>query len=432
MTTTGQMAQMAGDIVIKYGHYSADSSEAVIPIDVISEKLEVQQDLLHLGRPTKLELTPGLYQVRAYLPSGEILAAQTRIEAGQSSTILLKPKHPSPREDMNWAYCLKQISTSISRTERSRNLIWKRELLGSPENSANLSYSISDWNQSTPHRFALWRGKAGQVTGKIAAVDEPAWRIDNSDQRVNPNILAIVTLEIPIISRRETINQYWLQVQGPRRLSRFVALPIPSPQRYPLKVLIVRDNQEEPDLDPIKILVQTGNASSEMLLGYLGTGAFTAARRVGEGTVSMVEKMLNGGQDDPSSAAIAGYYLLIAGQVNRQHEWIFNLTNWFPWMPDGSIIHACYLMRLNKPDLDQARKYLLHAEQSGLPMFTQGLRLLFDGLDFFTHKSPDDTDVAQARDRLQQYARATMWRALTTSFYGEHPSCPDLPPGFRY
>lgn len=159
--------------------------------------------------------------------------------------------------------------------------------------------------------------------------------------------------------------------------------------------------------------------------------AIVAAIRQDRQIRSLLKEMLRQKCEDPSSAAIAGYYLLKAGQLKRLDDWTQNLANFFPWMPDGAVIYAWHLMRQDKPNLGQALERLLQAEQRGLPMFTQGLRLLFDGLEFFAQKSPSDTAITQARDRVQRYARAANWQALTTSFYGSHPSQPELPLGCR-
>ena len=70
---------------------------------------------------------------------------------------------------------------------------------------------------------------------------------------------------------------------------------------------------------------------------------------------------------DPSGAAIGGYFLLRAEQLDRLHDWTGNLAERFPWLPDGCVIHAWHLLKQEESDPKRARKRLLEAEQRGLP-----------------------------------------------------------------
>jgi hypothetical protein len=403
--------QEIGKLIIQYGPSPAGSANAAIPIDVINQRFEVRQDLLHLGRPA--DRTRPRY--RAVSGAGvsslrrNSRSASVRPQAGQPNTVSLEPDRPSPRESLTWAYSLTQVGALATPF--------------APVHDFKVSFKL--WQRAPSPIESQW--EIAPDYGPTRVVN-----IDDSIRQSDPNALATATVALPSMP-----NQHWLQVMGPASLSQFVALPIHSAWQSTVDVFVVRDFYEGLDWDdqrksgfyPISVLVNTGNAPAEMLLGYLRTGDFGAARRVGEGIVDRAEEMVKLG--DPSSAAIAGYYLLIAGELKRLHYWTRNLADWFPWIADGSVIHAWHLMRQDKPNLEQAREHLLQAEQRGLPIFTQGLRLLFDGLDFFSEKSPCDAVVIRARDRLQRYARAANWRALTTSFYGGNPSEPDLPIGFR-
>jgi hypothetical protein len=277
----------------------------------------------------------------------------------------------------------------------------------------------------------MWWRAAGKpnATWRIDRNPAHALELDRSIRQVDPHAVAVAigTLPPAPMNRREVVNQHWLRVGG-RSTSTFVALPIHPPSRAQVRVLIRRDDGdavESSERAPrYHVAANTGNAAAHMLLGYLSAGAYGPARRVGANIVDTAERMLQEKRDDPVSAAIAGYYLLVAGELNRLHDWTRNLADWFPWLPDGAVIHAWHLIRDTKPDLRGARQRLLQAEARGLPVVTFGLRLLFDGLDFFARRAPRDGVVVAARDRVQRYARAAEWRALTTSFYASHPSRP--------
>ena len=176
--------------------------------------------------------------------------------------------------------------------------------------------------------------------------------------------------------------------------------------------------------DPLTVLVSSGNLQAELLLGYLADGSLEMARRIGDALIDDAERLLEEKVGDPSAAAVGGYYLLRARRLDLLHDWSRNLANLFQWLPDGAVIHAWHLLRQEKPDIGQARARLLEAERRGLPLYTQGLRLLFDGLDLLSRKFRGDEELQGALGRVQRYAVAANWRAMTTTFYGGTPSEP--------
>lgn len=409
-----------GKLIVEYGNVPDPGGGSAIPIDIINARFEVVEGLLQLDGTTGFDLLAGPYQVRATLPSGEILSTQARVEPGGTSRVSLWPRQPSPRESLAWAYSLKQLDPLALRSSR--------------DEIAGLMPGF-DWAESK-FEFDLWRRDPTSAWGIAEPTTEYAriLHVDDSVRGVEPNALTVLKLELPAAGgfpddQPILVTPYWLQTRGSKAPSRFTALPVPSmPVRgMQLRVLVVRDDNEEPDFDPISVLANSGNPRAEALLGYLATGAFEAAHRVSEDVLSQAESMLKSKRDDPASAAIGGYYILRAGRLERLHDWSRNMDRWFPLLADGAVIHAWHLMGQPRPDLALARERLLEAEQRGLPQFTQGLRLLFDGLDFFAHKTPRDEPIVQARDRLRLYARAANWRSLTTTFYGEHPTRPALP-----
>jgi hypothetical protein len=407
---------------IQYGRYPADSADAVVPLEVIDERLDARRDLLRLGTPTEMLLPAGDYQVRCTLPSGEIISRQTRVGAGQPNRVELVPRRPSPREELTWAYSLRP---SVSPVARQRDVFGQGPLPIAPA----LSFSLwpyrpeGAWDELPAVKLALDQAVAG---------DDPT---------------ALGTLKVPLphfAQRRGPMKQYWLRAVGPKDWSRFVALPLPPlpapPTGAPLevRVLVVRNERPgarpnepgHPAGDPIALLVKAGQAAAQMLLGFLAGGDFGAARQVGEAVMDHAENFLKDKEEDPSSAAIGGYYLLKAGELERLHDWTRNLADWFPWMADGAVIHAWHLLRRPKPDIERARQRLLEAVRRGLPLFTEGLRLLYDGLDFFASQKTDDVEVAHARDRVRRYARACTWHSQTTCFYAKDPTKPLFPTGF--
>jgi hypothetical protein len=83
---------------------------------------------------------------------------------------------------------------------------------------------------------------------------------------------------------------------------------------------------------------------------------------------------------DPYAAALGAYLLLGLERFDLMHSWAKNLADRFPWLADGCVIWASQCLRQANPNADEASKYLLAAASRGLPIFTEGLRVLVDGL----------------------------------------------------
>jgi hypothetical protein len=121
-------------------------------------------------------------------------------------------------------------------------------------------------------------------------------------------------------------------------------------------------------------------------------------------------------KDDPFGAAIAGYYLLRMAKLD-QLQWMKNLADWFIEVPDGAIVYAIGLLRSSwQPEQRlQAMSYLVEAARRGIPLYTAGLRLLFDHLRSFAREFASDMAVKEALERIRSVAAHADWEALTTT-----------------
>ena len=219
----------------------------------------------------------------------------------------------------------------------------------------------------------------------------------------------------------------FLQVGGPRVPWQIVTLPPVG------DVEIVFSVQEEQDSAPfLGVSVMGRRWEPEWLLRFLSRGAYESARNLFEHG-SVAERYLYGDVDDPLGAAVGGYYLLRAGQLDRMHHWPANLDERFPWLPDGAIIHAWYLLRRpGAQDVDLARQRLVAAARRGTPVFTEGVRPLRDGLRLFedgedSHAGELTTEI---RARVRKLACALDWTRPFVSFAGTSPLKPTPQPCF--
>lgn len=397
---------------IQFGVYTADTGAAFVPMEVIDKNFEpVWKQPAALGLVTEIEVEPGNYLVRAHLPSGDIAAAQAEVGPGSTTDVYLRPATVSPRESLSWAYYLKGISRAMQSSAVAPLDHAKAPPRILPDISFWLHKADSGWES-----FAYDPQQGGQNYSRIENSS-----YDSSVQVEDPN--ALVTIEINTNSGwRWNLGQFWIQVSGAGYPSKFVALP-PSDH---MRILVTVDNEVGQDEDPLNVIVDGSNPQAEALMGFLRNRDFASARAIGEGVVESAEKLLFNKQEDPASAAIGGYYLLSAGRLDRLHDWTNNLANWFPWLPDGALIHAWHLLRQKQQDVEQARARLIEAANRGVPLYTRGLRLLFDGLNIFSRRADDmDAEVRSALERISPYAGAADWSTPTTAFYGQTPGDPE-------
>ncbi|WP_166481878.1 hypothetical protein [Scytonema sp. UIC 10036] len=122
------------------------------------------------------------------------------------------------------------------------------------------------------------------------------------------------------------------------------------------------------------------------------------AKVVGE---QFVKRLLSEERLETLEAIIGGYFLLKVGDDERLAQWVNKFVNLIPWLPDIAVIHSWFLLREEDvPRVKLARSCLLEAVKQGIPVYTEGMRLLFDGLLLFSQdaltRDEQDTEIEQA------------------------------------
>lgn len=200
-------------------------------------------------------------------------------------------------------------------------------------------------------------------------------------------------------------------------------------------VLSVRRNSTVGDeATKWSVSLQLSDPSYGSLLDYLTRRDFQAGAAISRSMRStalaaLYEKMMN------PYAAAAGAYLLAIGEEdihNEQSDWMENLTERFPWLPDGPIAQGYRLLRRTEKgtsEFDQARRLLFKAVDRGLPYFTIGLTLLNEALNFLVLATPEDveakTNLAAAMSANLASVRSEAFCTLQTSRYYRLPQGPD-------
>ena len=144
------------------------------------------------------------------------------------------------------------------------------------------------------------------------------------------------------------------------------------------------------------------------MLAYLGRGHLANVRPLVASLDhdGLIERTIRGKRRNPLAACAAAYVALAIfepGERARWDGWLPNIMNWFPWLPDGAIVHARRIIQQarHSAEKDEALAALKRAYRCGIPYFAVGILHLRDLLMMFSTNDPD------AREMLEKVSRVT-------------------------
>ena len=391
--------------------YAGQSFYAELPIDIIDSKLEtVARIAMGVGDSREVEVPGGDYLVSGLLPSGEVLRTVARVDKDTVSEVTIYLP-PSPHEWLGWPCFMGNAARR--------------------QDSQPLSDFSDLWLRFWTNLSGAWRPRDD------LAQQQPAYQDERS----------------VLYSLFQQPDQlHFLQVGGAKLPWRLVSIP-PTPGAVEVLVTSTRPAAgAQPD---ISVSVTTGHRPAEVLLRFIGNGTVDAARVVashfldqelkfslgdqaaieelkfslGDQAAIEAESWAKAKRVDPPRAAIGFYYLLKTGALDRMHDWPNNFANWIPWLPDAAVIHAWQLLRIGGENgVRGARERLIQATTRGVPVYTEGLRLLHEGLQIFAGdpESGSRESISKALDWIRPYAEAADPLEPTTTFYGYSPDQPSL------
>ena len=377
------------------GDFNYGKTNIPIQIEVADHKLKpILTQMTHTQGSPILELEPGTYFISASTPSGarveRVIEVVVELKEGEMQNISLPLYDISPHEDYEWAY-MTQKPTPLSL----------------PEEPSRQKELKEGW-------VRLWQS---QGTGYVLA--DPAYEILFE----GPSDRLIRFESVP-----EGVS--CLQVGGPAVPWKCVAIP----PRTACKILIQASSKYSKH--PLDVTVASDNLALESLLAFLRRGQLEMASEIESGQARLAEELVFHKHQDPMAAAVGGYFLLRINDLERLHNWANNLANRFPWMPDGAIIHAWQLIAeyrqsagADQDKLDQARERLIEAVARGFPIYSEGLRLLRDGLLLIDQQAEaKDPEIRAALNKAGAYYSAADLSTTTTTFLGETPYNPSPQP----
>lgn len=371
--------------IITHGN---DSSRIPKKIAVLNAKLEELHSFwMSYDNSTTLEVVPGVYGVILTLASGKKIEKAVMVKASSTGIVKFDLSGLSPSETQEWAYLSKNLSTH---SDEEKDLV----------DNAYLGAWIRLWKKDNENWNVV----------EIPIQESSSWNEEGVSYELN-------------VER----SQQFLQVGGPKIPWRLIALP---PNSH-LMCLIRPNEGPKGIVHPLEVTVTTDNWHAETILTLLNQDSRSKAQDLYESSglkSSSAQDLLYGKMTDPAAAAIGGYYLLKTEELDRLHNWAENLANWMPWMSDGSIIWAWQLIKEGRKsgeiNIGEIRFRFLEATKRGIPLYTEGLKLLWKGLKMLSNKENLDLEIEKALELVEMYAEAADWTTTTTTFNGLDPKNP--------
>jgi len=376
-------------------------------------------------------LPPGTYFVEAILPSEEVVGEEVLVSDSPIEQELRLTSKESPHEWLSWqrfsgnvASAQQYASSSDLRVKSIPSALNTILIaIGSPPKdqppvldpaTAWLSQGfffcntqLLESNRTNPiGAFTGWQGlnPPARVSPPLQAyVSDPVYEVHNFKWDNLTNLIG--SPFFPGGFNQARMDRYYLFAHGKGFPDQFSVLPLPWVQAdysgdATVEALFLRagiSTSTTNGLDQgfrISIVVQEKVFGS--LIGYLGAGRLPAADTI----ISRATGLLFEKGENPLAAA-AGAYVLLGNPMSERpkywHDWVRNLMNRFPWLPDGAILYGRLLLEQGRDqdNLKQAHDCFMEGFRRGLPFFSKGVSYLLDGLNRFVNdarlnKAPDE------------------------------------------
>lgn len=375
---------MSGTLTVKF---AADMPAAAV--DVVSPDLEVvQRVMLEAGRSASVQVPSETSFLRVHLPSGHVVTLQDPGNLTREVSLqMIQSRLPGPQPPIEEELPELASLSEIRRYHRGR--------------SRTATFAMAPPTQlldlRTYGRVEL-SGAGGSILGVLASSGREAqWQLPYNPQQPP---LALKILE-------QSGGRLDLRVPG-------------NASRIWARVDAIHDQSIS-----LSVRIATLASSADTIASYLQRGDLYSAEAMAQ-WIEEAAGLLFDKMEDPYAAAVGAYLLLRLKKFDQMHDWARNLANRFGFLPDGCVIWAWQLIHQQPLNADEIRKYLLMAVERGLPVYSEGLRLLTDGLRLM------GPDGRAACDEVVKSAGVVLWSSpLTATLNAEPGTAPPTHPYLR-
>lgn len=402
---------------------------------------------------TSVDVEPGWYRIQAFLPSGQILQTDRTIGPDEVVDVRFEPPS-SGREWLSWqryegnapeAGALVQLPP-IRRAGKRRSARGVRDILGDVPrvirhaagvDAQGLGYLLSSLGRALLDSLNQWRNLVGAVErgATLLPLTQPS---DLSGDALWDQLAGVVDPKMyfctwtPAAETNSFMEVGLKQREGAVSLWRVTRPEGQLSSTHAWLLMEASDTVEVarvplPWLDPVSgqyaeaeaLVDESGSRRGARLsltvrdntlgglLAYLGCGCTPAARVLLDALdqKGLVSRAIAEKEANPFAAcasAYAGLALFEPSERERWDNWLPNIVNWFPWLPDGAIVHARrIILRPNRPDeRGQALTALKTAFRAGIPYFSAGVFHLRDGLSLYASKDAEAKTMLETVSRL--------------------------------
>jgi hypothetical protein len=200
---------------------------------------------------------------------------------------------------------------------------------------------------------------------------------------------------------------------------------LPAHQR--VMALLTRAHTSGTNQSPRVVIGGYGGAA-EAMLEFLRKGALGVADAALDPGSELANQLLYDKIIDPLAATASAYYLMRKRDWDRMpQQWLANLAEWFPHIPDATLIRDASLIERGLDSKDAAAlaaKSLKSVFSRGLPLFAEAASLMSD-LFLYAQKA---TGADRLTERQLYFVRrllaAFQPAGLSFGFFGESPNRP--------
>jgi hypothetical protein len=174
------------------------------------------------------------------------------------------------------------------------------------------------------------------------------------------------------------------------------------------------DSRDKGETLLVSARIATENPDADAVIEYMANGDMRAAASMST-WIERAADLLRDKIEDPYGAAVGGYLLLRLRRYEQMHNWARNLADWAPNFADGPIIWASQQIgEQGSSAAGEIEIYLRRAVERGLPVYTEGMRLLSEGLRML----PSNAQSSLSAQLNERYGRGVWSSPITASVHG--------------
>lgn len=391
-----------GRIMGKVLSDNAFTSKTAKQVQLLDEQLNsLRSEWINGNEFNYSNVEPGLYVVKLSLSSGEEYSKVIDLGSGKNETVQFDLIKPTPVAATGWAIT-KSSKNNWSKPRSSPNLNYTYDADAGDDNIVgdnSIDTPMESFNEIRP-------AVSEEIQLKLLKFSANAWRYE-------------VLRTIPFISFNstgitidfKTTDQRFVVIESRSFSTKLICCPPHS------KLSIKLAMQEHDNTADVSVDLMSDDLRAESLLSLLSNGSMLKAESYAQ--ASLAEMLLQEKHISAPGAAIGAYFLLKIRDYNRIHNWANNLADLFTWLPDGPIIHAWQMINDQEVSAGEEkviRDRFLQAQQRGVPLYTEGVRLLYDGLSQLSMlKKGRDVAVENALQIVRDYSLKVDWSQRYTT-----------------